>query len=216
VTAEQDAVPHADHADHPAAPWRLVGSMWVTAFRLGADAGARPRGLYLAAFVQYAEGSVLTYSELLVARALGRSEGRAVTITDIWVDSPASMAGGRDLWAIPKGLCDFDLDTAHRGPVSTTDWTASRERRPIASACFRDVSRVAPRVPFAGRTHQPPLPDADPGTGRGDLVTRMRGTARSLPARARWDLAADGPLAYLRDARQLASVRLLDFRLDFG
>ncbi len=132
----------------------MVGSLWLSVFRLKQDVDAlRPAGIYGAAFVSYEEGSPLTYSELLVARALPRSEGRGrkVSITDIWVDSPASVAGGRELWAIPKGLCDFELDTAHRGPLSSTEWSASLERRPIASASFRDVSRVAPAPAVQGR-----------------------------------------------------------------
>lgn len=115
-----------DSPRYPAAPWAMHGSLWLTVLRLGrpgagAD-GPRPAGIYGAAFVSYGEGSVLTYSELLLARALRRGEGRGrrFTITDIWVDSPASMVGGRELWAIPKGLCDFDLDSARRGPVSST------------------------------------------------------------------------------------------------
>ena len=70
-------------------------------------------GVYGAAFVSYEEGSPLTYSELLVARPVSTDkDGRRVSITDIWVDSPASVAGGRELWAIPKGLCDFTLESA--------------------------------------------------------------------------------------------------------
>jgi acetoacetate decarboxylase len=169
--------------------------------------------VYGAAFVSYEEGSPLTYSELLVARALPRSDGkgRKVTITDIWVDSPASVAGGRELWCIPKQLCDFDLDASHRGPLSRTDWSASLERRPVASAAFTDVSRAALRTPFTGSTWQPPLPE-----GGGEKGAVLRGSAKALPARARWDFAADGPLAFLRDARQLASFRMAAFRMSFG
>ena len=203
---------------YPAAPWQMVGSMWLTVFRLGHDArGAdgtpRPRGVYGAAFVSYEEGSPLTYSELLVARALPRSAGwgRKVSITDIWVDSPASVAGGRELWAIPKGLCDFELDTSHRGPLSRTAWSADLQRRPLASATFTDVSRIAPRLPFKGTTWQPELPE---GGGEGGAV--LQGSAKAFPARARWDFAADGPLGFMRGARQLASFRQAAFTMSFG
>ncbi len=199
---------------YPEAPWRMVGSLWLTVFRLGRDAGSlRTAGVYGAAFVSYTEGSTLTYSELLVARALpkGAGKGRKVSITDIWVDSPASVAGGRELWAIPKGLCDFDLDTSHRGPLGRTDWSATLARRPIASATFGDVSRVAPRLPFKGGTWQPELAE-----GGGEKGAVLRGTSKTLPARARWDFAADGPLAYLRDARALASFWMASFAMTFG
>ncbi|MDO9454540.1 acetoacetate decarboxylase family protein [Nocardioides sp.] len=207
-----------DGIAYPDAPWQMVGSLWLTVFRLGhkarsPDGSLRPKGVYGAAFVSYEEGSPLTYSELLVARALPASDGkgRKVSITDIWVDSPASVAGGRELWAIPKGLCDFDLESSHRGPLSSTSWSASLDRRPIASASFRDVSRAAPRLPFKGSTFQPALPE-----GGGDKGAVLQGSSKALPARARWDFAADGPLGFMRDARQLASFRMASFRMSFG
>ncbi len=199
---------------YPDAPWHLVGSMWLTVFRLGHDVDRlRPRGVYGAAFVSYEEGSPLTYAELVVARLLRRGEGhgRRVTITDIWVDSPASRAGGRELWAIPKDLAEFDLVTARRGPVATADWSATTGRRPVASASFRSPAWAAPRTPMRGGTWQPVLPE-----GHGPHTAPIRGTARTLPARARWQVAVDGPLGFLRGARQLASLRLADFRLTFG
>ena len=44
----------------------------------------------------------------------------------------------------------------------------------------------------------------------------MKGSAKALPGRARWDFAPDGPLGYLRGATQLTTLRLSDFRLSFG
>jgi len=199
---------------YPDAPWQMVGSLWVSIFRLKQDVDElRPAGIYGAAFVSYEEGSPLTYSELLVARALPKSagKGRKVTITDIWVDSPASVAGGRELWAIPKGLCDFELDASHRGPLARTGWSASLERRPIARATFKDVSAAAPRLPFKGVTWQPELPE-----GGGEKGATLQGSSKALPARAHWEFAADGPLGYLRGARQLASLRQAKFRMSFG
>src|SRR3954468_6618453 len=106
---------------YPPAPWDMGGSLWVTLSRVREPVDdLRPAGVYGAAFVSYEEGSPLTYHELLVARPLETAEhGRRVTITDIWVDSPESVAGGRELWAIPKGLCDFTFDTSHAGPLTS-------------------------------------------------------------------------------------------------
>ena len=199
---------------YPPAPWHMVGQLWLTLFRLRAAAGERrPAGLYGVAWVSYEPDSPLTYSELLVARPV-RTErhGRRVSITDIWVDSPASVAGGRELWAIPKDLCDFDLDAVHRGPLSSTDWSATLGRRPSASATFTDVSRAAPRLRCKGGTWQPGIDDTD-GEER---TATLQGSAKALPCRGRWDFAADGPLAWLRPARQLASFRQTDFRMSFG
>lgn len=197
---------------YPPAPWHMHGSLWLSVFRLREAADERhPAGVYGCALVDYREPSPLTYGELLVARPTKAPDGaKAVTITDIWVDSPSSLAGGRALWAIPKDLCDFDLESSFRGPVTRTSWTASVERRPIVEASFTDVSRAAPRAPFKGLVDQPPIAE-HPGRGR----AVMSGSARALPCRGRWSFAADGPLAFLREARQLGSFRMCDFRLRF-
>jgi acetoacetate decarboxylase len=202
--------------DFPAPPWSLAGQLWVTLLHLGRPAGAtRPAGVWGAAFVRYDEPGALTYSELLVARPVpvpGR-RARRVSITDIWVDSPASRSGGRELWAIPKELCDFSLETVRRGPLTSTEWSATLERRPIAEARFTDVSAAALfRTPFRAAVWQPGIDDTD---GE-DRSAAFRGTGKVLPCRGRWDFAADGPLGWLRGARQLASFRMADFRLTFG
>ena len=198
---------------YPAAPWDMVGSLWLSLFRLRDDVDeTRPAGVYGAAFVSYEEGSELTYSELLVARPVRSGQHRRrVTITDIWVDSPASVAGGRELWAIPKGLCDFTLESSYRGPVSTTAWSAGIDRHPVASARFTDLSRLAPRLPFKGGTWQPELPE-----GGGEKTARLQGSSKAAPCRGSWDFAPDGPLGWLREARKLASFRQSAFRMSFG
>ena len=122
------------------------------------------------------------------------------------------MAGGRELWAIPKGLCDFELETSHRGPLATTDWSASFGQRPIASAHFTDVSRAMPRIPFKGGTWQPGIEDTD---GE-DRTAILQGSSKVLPCRGSWDFAAGRPARLLRGARQLASFRQADFRMSFG
>lgn len=197
---------------YPPAPWHMHGSLWLSVFRLARDVDAHhPAGTYGVALVSYEEPSPLTYHELLLARTTKNAAGKgAVTITDIWVDSPASRAGGRALWAIPKELCDFDLDTSFRGPVTSTDWSATVDRRPIVEASFTDVSRAAIRMPFTGLVEQPGIPE-HPETA--DVV--MKGNAKALPCRGRWSFAADGPLGFMREARQLGSFRMAGFRLAF-
>jgi acetoacetate decarboxylase len=203
---------------YPAAPWHMVGSLWLTLFKVRDRVDdLRPAGVYGAAFVSYEEGSPLTYSEFLVARPISTDAqstpgGRRVSITDIWVDSPASVAGGRELWAIPKDLADFTLETEHRGPFTATDWSITEGRTPIAAATFKDVSRAAPRIPFKGGTWQPGIDDTDDQ----ERTATLKGSSKTLPARARWDINPDGPLGWLAGARQLASFRQASFRMSFG
>ncbi len=200
----------------PPAPWTMHGQLWLSLFRVTEDVDERrPAGVYGAAFVSYEPGSELTYSELLVARQVRPDDtaepGRRVSIVDIWVDSPESREGGRQLWAIPKDLCDFTLDTSHRGPLSRTEWSASVARRPIARATFTDVSRAALRMPFTGGTWQPPL---EPGGE--ERTATLRGSARSLPCRGHWEFDPAGPLGWLAGRRRLASFRMAGFRMTFG
>jgi hypothetical protein len=197
---------------YPPAPWHMHGSLWLSAFKLREDVDERhPAGTYGVALVSYEDPSPLTYHELLVARTTTNRAGKgAVTITDIWVDSAASQAGGRELWAIPKELCDFDMESSFRGPVTSTDWTATIDRRPIVSAQFTDVSRAAIRMPFTGLVEQPGIAE-HPEIA--DVV--MKGNAKALPCRSRWSFASDGPLAFLQGARRLGSFRMAGFRLAF-
>ena len=136
----------------PPAPWQMHGQLWISLFRVRAgDHPEREPGVYGAALVSYEEPSPLTYSELLVARPV---DGK-VNITDIWVDSPDSRDGGRDLWAIPKGLCD--LRPRHHGHAGAAHHLGHLARRasPIASARFTDVSRTMPAPRSRARPGRP-------------------------------------------------------------
>lgn len=198
---------------YPVAPWPLAGSLWLTLFRLGRAVDERhPAGLYGVAFVRYDEPSPLTYGELLVARPAREVRGRHVTVTDIWVDSPASVAGGRELWAIPKQLAELDHEETRAGPVGTTAWSARVDGRQVAAARFRAPARSGPRAPFRAGLWHPGLPDT---RGEERLAT-MRGTAAVAPVRAHWSFAGTGPLAWLAGARQLGSIAARGFRMEFG
>ncbi|UDY24712.1 acetoacetate decarboxylase family protein [Nocardioides sp. Kera G14] len=193
---------------YPAPPWNMVGQLWLSLFRVSEPVDEqRPKGMYGVALVSYEPGSPLTYSELLVARVADKPH-KGVTVTDIWVDSPASMAGGRELWAIPKELADFTLKRNEGRLVDRAQWSVSAEARQLAAARFRDTSRVAVRLPFSGDTVQP---------RDGDWVTAsLTGSSRALPCLGSWEFAADGPLSWLAGRRPLLSVRMRDFRMSFG
>ena len=194
---------------YPAPPWQMQGQLWLSLFRVRGVEGRRD-GVYGAAFVSYEPGSELTYSEVLVASP-ATGPGRRVEITDIWVDSPESVEGGRELWAIPKGLCEFTHHVGRSGLLSRADWSASITGQPVAQAQFSDASRFAPRLPFRGGTWQPALePGDDPKTAT------LHGSARTLPCRGRWDFAGDGPLGWLAGRRAFASFRMSDFEMSFG
>ncbi|MGN6577115.1 MAG: acetoacetate decarboxylase family protein [Nocardioides sp.] len=205
----------------PSPPWQMHAQMWLSLFRVRDTGRAdRPDGLYGAAFVSYGAGSPLTYLELLVARLLD-ARARQVRITDIWVDSPASLAGGRSLWAIPKDLAELELDDRRLGPTSHTEFGGRVDGREIASGAFAALPGAALlRAPFRATTSQlrpgPAGAAGAPDAPGAEVVTPMAGSAKTLPALGSWEFAADGPLGFLHGRAPLASFRLTDVRLRFG
>ncbi|GAB3663577.1 acetoacetate decarboxylase family protein [Nocardioides korecus] len=201
--------PRSAGSAYPPAPWHLHGQLWLSLFtvRPGSDPvhPDRPGGVYGVALVSYEDPSPLVYSELLVARPV-RAQAQ---ITDIWVDSPASRDGGRDLWAIPKDLATFRRGD-RPGPADRTTWDVAVRGRHSLAARFTDVSRHAPvRTPFAFSTRQV-REDGEV------VVTGVTGTGRVLPCRSRWDVDPTGPLGWLAGARPRGSVRVADFAMTFG
>jgi len=62
-------------------------------------------GVYVAS---YGAGSVLQYNELIVVSGLVSYAGHwGAWISHIYVDNADSMAGGRDIWGLPKQLAEF-------------------------------------------------------------------------------------------------------------
>ena len=106
---------------YPQAPWQLQGYALQT-LNLIDIAHSRPLipaeleifsvlpgktlgGVYLC---YYGSGSVLSYHELIIASGLVRYQGVVGGwISHIYVDNPASVAGGREIWGLPKQLADF-------------------------------------------------------------------------------------------------------------
>jgi acetoacetate decarboxylase len=188
----------------------MNAQMWLSLFRVSDTGRAdRPNGVYGAAFVTYEEGSPLTYLELLVAHLVD-ARGRKVRITDIWVDSEESLAGGRSLWAIPKDLAKLELSDRRLGPTSYTEFAGHADGREIASGQFAGLPGAAlVRTPFHAATSQL-------RQGGSEVVTSMTGSSKTFPALASWDFAADGPLGFLHGRRPVASFRLTELRLTFG
>lgn len=163
------------------------------------------RALVSVAFVSYEPGGALAYNELLAAVASRAGLSHRVTIPHIWVDSEASLAGGRELWNIPKGLGHFDREVG--GPeVSVRMDNGGRE---VASLDARVLGRLRPGWQAASLTTAQRLEGST-------VVARNAMRARPYGLRARWRFAADGPLAYLAGRRPLVSVALTDMAITFG
>lgn len=194
---------------YPSAPWNMHGDLWLSLFRVRpGDHPDREPGVYGVALVAYEEPSPLTYSELLVARPAKGARGFGVEITDIWVDSPDSRDGGRELWAIPKHLCDFSRELRTAGPSCRATWSAYDASTGFVRARFADLSAAAPRLPFKGATRQPREQET--------VTAELSGSGRTLPCRAHWEFAPEGPLGWLAGKHALASFRMASFAMSFG
>jgi hypothetical protein len=126
-----------------------------------------------------------------------------VAVTHIWVDSPASAAGGRALWGIPKELGTFRVEA---GAGFETNLTAKNG----SIASFQFVRRVAlpSRWRIAGRTAQ---------TLEGRLkLTTFRALGRVQFGRGTWDFKESGPLRFLRERKPLLSLRFEHMMVRFG
>lgn len=119
---------------YPPAPWHLAGPA-VVATGLVDVHRARPfvpadleivevrPGRTAAALVvaDYQDQSTFPYGELSVMAAVVRHRGvRGAWISHIWVDSVASLLGGRELWGMDKHLADFRWHANGDNTVSVT------------------------------------------------------------------------------------------------
>ena len=107
---------------YPLAPWTLRGDAVQTVHLVDiarAQAVVPPalqvvpvlpgKTLAIVYVAAYGPGSVLQYNELIVAPALTRyRRSFGFWISHIYVDHPDSVAGGREIWGLPKELAQFE------------------------------------------------------------------------------------------------------------
>lgn len=106
---------------YPSAPWHLNGFAllslhWVDVEQVQSFI---PDGLSIVSvfpgktlgclyFSAYTQDSVLEYNELIVAPALLNHGGKVGSwISHIYVDNEDSVAGGREIWGLPKEMAEF-------------------------------------------------------------------------------------------------------------
>jgi acetoacetate decarboxylase len=112
---------------YPPAPWNLKGYAF-NSFHLLDIATVSPMipsdleivsllpgktlgNVYVSA---YTKGSILDYNELIISPALVRYQKRVCSwISHIYVDNSDSVAGGREIWGLPKEIADFTWQNNH-------------------------------------------------------------------------------------------------------
>src|SRR5919202_710345 len=84
------------------------GAVVPAAVARGAAGGRGGRTLGGVVLARYGPGSTLEYHELVVFAGVARVGARVgFVVAYIAVDSPASLAGGREIWGLPKRAAEF-------------------------------------------------------------------------------------------------------------
>ncbi|ARV57402.1 acetoacetate decarboxylase [Nostocales cyanobacterium HT-58-2] len=116
---------------YPQPPWTLQGYALQTVHLINIDGvrhlipseleiisvfpGKTVGGVYLS---YYGHGSVLEYSELIVIPAFVGYKGTiGGWVSHIYVDNPDSVAGGREIWGLPKEMAEFTWERGERVTV---------------------------------------------------------------------------------------------------
>ncbi|QGG41735.1 acetoacetate decarboxylase [Aeromicrobium yanjiei] len=194
---------------YPAEPWDLHGHAYIGVWLVPVkdlpaphSSATRPitvlgRGIVSAAFFVYERPSPLTYDEIMSTVLVRQGWRPRVSITHIWVDSAASRDGGRELWAIPKELADFDVEPHH-----------AYDAHGIGTLTVPRVRHLPFRLPLGFTIAQDRA-----GTLQ---VSPVRGRVRLGVTRGRWSFAAGGPVGFLAGRRPLLTLAARPFRLIFG
>lgn len=85
--------------DYPPPPWQLNGELIIV------PALVKPRALGGAMLVDYRSGT-LVYRELIV---FSHATARGMVVSHIYVDDEQSLAGGHEVWGLPKELAQFEF-----------------------------------------------------------------------------------------------------------
>lgn len=197
---------------YPPEPWDLRGRLHASAFLVplhevpvDVPAGCTPVrigrfGVVGTAWVDYGPGGVMQYRELMATLLVRKGARVMPTITHIWVDSPASQAGGRALWGIPKQLATFDF--------SGSELSARDDVGPLAHSTVQPLLALPGRWPTAFSVAQ--------WLGGKPKFSPVHSRAAIELARATFDADPSGPLAFLAGRNPIASFTMRDFRMDFG
>jgi len=201
---------------YPPAPWTLKGHSLQTLGFVDI-AKARPLvpaeldivsvlpgktlgGVYVA---HYGEQSTLVYNELIVVAALTRYGGKVGSwISHIYVDNPDSVAGGREIWGLPKELAQFTWEQSNHGGVTVQQgeqplctlqsaWTLPLWRQGLAVNSFSALRENL--LQFRGQT-----------------------AAKLAVVGASLEVPADSPLVSLEMTRPLVAVKSTKLELVAG
>jgi len=136
---------------YPPPPWHTHGNGAGAGYVVPAATIALPQGfkpmtllgrtMGVLSYIEYLPPSPLSYRELIWMPAMVRWHrgGRGYWVQKMYVDDEASLAAGRELWALPKSLARFERDgdrvhmTAEDGTVMRLRMSGRGPRKRISS-----------------------------------------------------------------------------------
>jgi hypothetical protein len=149
---------------YPPAPWTLQGYALQTLHLVDIERvrplipsefdiisvlpGKTLGGVYLS---YYGAGSVLEYSELIVVGGVVSYSGKiGGWVSHIYVDNADSVAGGRELWGLPKELAEFTWEKDNRATSGYDSGITVRQGERMLCRLSYNQQNFGLQLPFSG------------------------------------------------------------------
>lgn len=163
-------------------------------------------GVYLS---KYLTGSVLEYSELIIAPAIINYAGKiGGWISHIYVDNPDSVAGGREIWGLPKEFADFTWEKTQNQSGLENCVTVDQDRQMLCKLSYNLPSFGLP-VPFSGDVFSTKLDSIYLFNGNFSANVGLCGSKLEIPVESPFGrLGLDKPFltAYCKNLRLVAGM----------
>lgn len=148
----------------------------------------------------YRLGSVMEYNELIVACGPVKYAGKLGSwISHIYVDNPNSVAGGREIWGLPKEMAEFRWEDGQKPRVQVT-----QGNRQLCSLSYSQPSIALP-IPFSG--------DVLSRLGSNWLLFKGQLQAQIGPIGGHLEIPVSSPFAYLNLSQPWLTIACQDLNL---
>lgn len=202
---------------YPSAPWELKGYAIQTIMQLVDIDKVRPLippelkivsiwpgktlgGVYISS---YSAGSVMEYNELIIVAAMVNYSGKLGSwISHIYVDNSDSVAGGREIWGLPKEMAEFTWQKGNPNHV-----IVRQDDRLLCQLTYSQPSWGLP-VPLTGTVFS--SLDNNLMLFKGEFSSRIRLVTGEL------DIPNESPFAGLNLTRPWLTIYCDDLRLLAG
>ena len=99
----------------------------------------------------YSSDSVLEYSELIIVAGIVRYSGRiGGWVSHIYVDNVDSVAGGREIWGLPKELAEFTWEKSNRSASAYENHVLVRQGEQMLCRLDYNRQKFGLQLPFSG------------------------------------------------------------------